>query len=328
MNLLFSQSLAARYWRTAVFVSLLATSVVGQAATFTVTSTNDSGAGTLRQAILGVNSNAGPHTINFNVAGAGAHTINLLSALPAITNVVAIDATTQPDFAGTPIMELNGAGAGVGAIGLTITRGGCTVRGLAINRFGLYGILLKTGGTNTIVGNHLGTDLTGTLARSNSSAGLMITNSASNAVGGTNGGAGNVIAFNAGAGVAVASGTNNAILGNSIFANTGPGIDLGAAGVTANDNGDADTGANNLQNFPVLSAVTYAPSLVLDNTEIKGSLNSKTGRTYRVEFFATTQTNPANRLLLGARDVPVGASGNATFAVTFSPIASSPMAAT
>ena len=45
------------------------------AATFTVTNTNDSGAGSLRQAILDANSGAGPHTIQFAIPGAGVHTI-------------------------------------------------------------------------------------------------------------------------------------------------------------------------------------------------------------------------------------------------------------
>ena len=60
-----------------------------------------------------------------------------------------------------------------------------------------------------------------------------------------------------GAGIRVNSGTGHGILGNSIFANAELGIDLGPGGVTANDAGDGDAGANNLQNFPVL---TYAVS--------------------------------------------------------------------
>ena len=52
-----------------------------QAATLTVTNTNDSGSGTLRQAILDANANAGvADTINFDSGVTGA--ILLLSALP------------------------------------------------------------------------------------------------------------------------------------------------------------------------------------------------------------------------------------------------------
>ena len=68
----------------------------------------------------------------------------------------------------------------------------------------------------------------------------------------------------------VVSGTNNAIVRNSIHSNTLFGINLGTAGVTANDSGDGDGGANNLQNFPVLTgAVTTGTQIT-----ITGSLNS------------------------------------------------------
>jgi len=53
-------------------------------ATFTVINTNDSGAGSLRQAILDANGNAGPDTIEFAITGAGVQTISPLSALPTM----------------------------------------------------------------------------------------------------------------------------------------------------------------------------------------------------------------------------------------------------
>lgn len=65
-----------------------------QAATYMVTNTNDSGAGSLRDAITSANIGGG-HTIAFNIGGAGIHTITLSSALPDIVAPVTIDGTTQ-----------------------------------------------------------------------------------------------------------------------------------------------------------------------------------------------------------------------------------------
>src|SRR5258708_1101639 len=102
--------------------------------TFTVTNTNDSGPGSLRQAILDANAHAGADMIVFTIPGAGVNTIAPASALPTITDPVTIDGTTQPGFAGSPIIELSGAIAGP-ANGLNITAGSSTVLGLVINRF-------------------------------------------------------------------------------------------------------------------------------------------------------------------------------------------------
>src|SRR5439155_23562524 len=103
-------------------------------------------------------------------------------------------------------------------------------------------------------------------------------------------GAGNLISGNSGffwLGVLVNGGTGNSILGNSIFANGGLGINLGDHdGVTENDlvPGDPDTGANNLQNFPVLtSAVTVGTT-----TTITGTFNSTPNHNFRIEFFTNT----------------------------------------
>src|SRR5690242_10162789 len=70
------------------------------AATFTVLNTNDSGAGSLRQAILDVNASLavppGGHVIDFNIPGVGVQTIAPVTMLPAISNMVTIDGYTQP----------------------------------------------------------------------------------------------------------------------------------------------------------------------------------------------------------------------------------------
>ena len=91
--------------------------------TFTVTNTNDTGAGSLRNAITLANQNPGLDLIDFNIAPGGAQTITPLTALPTITDPVAIDGMTQPGFAGTPIIELSGSSVPNGTNGLFITGG-------------------------------------------------------------------------------------------------------------------------------------------------------------------------------------------------------------
>ena len=139
-----------------------------------VINTNDSGPGSLRQAITDSNADSGDRdTIVFNIPGSGVHTITPLTALPALSQPVVIDGTTQPGFAGMPLIELNGNG--LAAAGLIITGGNSIVRGLVINRFGGAGIRLQTNGGNAVEGNFVGTDATGTIARPNGNAGIFIT---------------------------------------------------------------------------------------------------------------------------------------------------------
>src|SRR5947209_7264559 len=62
-------------------------------AVYAVTTTNDSGAGSLRQAILSANAHAGTDSIAFNIPGAVHQQLHLASALPALTGTVTIDGT-------------------------------------------------------------------------------------------------------------------------------------------------------------------------------------------------------------------------------------------
>ena len=201
------------------------------ATTFSVTNTNDSGLGSLRQAMLDANANAGTDTISFNIAGAGVKTISLLSTLPTITGAAIIDGTTQPGFAGTPLIELNGASAGAGVNGLTILAGNCTIRSLVINRFGNNGITLQAGGGNIIEGNFLGTNASGAGALGNGFNGIgLYDGTSNNRIGGTTAAARNVVAGN-GQGILFNNGTmtGNVLLGNYIGTN--------AAGTAALPNG-------------------------------------------------------------------------------------------
>jgi CSLREA domain-containing protein len=173
---------------------------------------------------------------------------------------------------------------------------------------------------NLVQGNLIGTTASGSSGLANSSDGIQIFNSASNnTIGGTAAGAGNVIAFNGADGVFVSSGTGNRIQRNSIFSNGGLGIDLGANGVTSNDPGDPDSGANRLQNFPVLQSIVVSGG----NTTILGSIDSATSNsTYpiTIEFFSNSSCDPSGHgegeTFLGAISVSGPGSFIATFAVS------------
>jgi parallel beta-helix repeat protein len=198
----------------AVFLAWVA-AFEGAAATLTVTNANGSGAGSLRQAILDSLATNGLDTIVFQIPGAGVHTIVLLAALPAITDPVVIDGSTQPGYAGTPLIELNGASAGSSA-GLRVLTANSTIKGLAINRFTAQGLLIQGGGNNLVQGNFIGTDPSGTIARGNSLQGIWLNGSSGNLIGGTNAFEGNLIAGNGDAGLYLLNSGGNTIQGNFI----------------------------------------------------------------------------------------------------------------
>jgi titin len=190
--------------------------------TFLVTTTADAGAGSFRQAILDANATPEPNTIAFDIGGGGVQTIQPLSSLPVVTRPVVIDGTTQPGFAGTPLIVLNGSSAGFMASGLRISAGNSTVQGLVINSFSYGdGIELRTNGGDLITGNYIGTDVTGTKALGNYH-GVAVTSN-NNMIGGTTAAARNLISGNGSfgfgnfTGILIAAGaTGNLVQGNYI----------------------------------------------------------------------------------------------------------------
>ena len=213
--------------------------------TFTVTNTNDSGTGSLRQAILDANANLGLDVIAFNIPargrqpGPGPHTIQPTSPLPHITDPVIIDGYTQPgaapatdDTPATLLIELDGINV-IGLhwdSGLNIDHAGnSTVRGLVINRFGDVGIHIQDQGGNIIEGNYIGTDVTGTMNRGNFQGGVRIWDAPNNMIGGTTPEARNVISGNNGyaVGILLSGATANKVQGNFIGTDVTGTADLG-----------------------------------------------------------------------------------------------------
>ena len=185
-----------RLCRLSSILFAFGSAVAGWSSTIYVTNTATSGPGSFQQALLTANANPGLDTIDFQISGTPPFTIAPTAALPAITDAVIIDATSQPGFAGKPVIELNGAATvGLGQIiGLRFSSGASTLRGMAINRFPVQLIELDSP-SNNIQGNFLGTDVTGTVAHgSGTGRDGMLVKSAGNVIGGTNSYDGNVIA--------------------------------------------------------------------------------------------------------------------------------------
>jgi CSLREA domain-containing protein len=194
--------------------------------TFTVNTIDDADDGScdgvhcsLREAIIAANGEPGSSRIEFDIEGMGPHTIQPLSELPAVLDSVTLDGTSEPDFAGSPVVELDGTLAGASQ-GLNIAGSGVTVRGLVINRFEINGIQITEAATgNSIEGNYIGTDVTGSVSLGNGNAGVMV-GEGGNTIGGTTPSSRNVISGSIEGVTVVRSDLGgNRILGNYIGVN-------------------------------------------------------------------------------------------------------------
>ncbi|HSJ52973.1 MAG TPA: hypothetical protein VLC52_04430, partial [Anaerolineae bacterium] len=186
---------------------------------------------------------------------------------------------------------------------------------------GFFGVSILGGGAtgNLVHGNYIGTGTGGTENLGNGRHGIVIWYGASdNHVGGPSENESNLIAYNGGAGVYVESGINNIITQNSALSNAGLGIDLGPDGATLNDTGDVDSGANNLQNSPVLTAVAISSA---EGTVIQGTLHSTADTIFHLEFFYSGASDPTGygegEFFFGSQDVTTDGSGNASFTASF-----------
>lgn len=224
------------------------------------------------------------------------------------------------DTTGTKAVGNAGSGIETNLATGAVVGGSSAGSGNLISGNGVDGINIGNTGSMIIMRNRIGTKYDGTGNLGNSGDGIEIyTGGGNNRIGGAGKNDGNTIAFNGEDGIQVTDAgfapTGNPFLGNSIFSNKGMGINLGLDLVTANDAGDGDTGANNLQNFPVITNALSA------GTIIDGSLNSVPGTTFRIEFFVSQAADPTGhgegKLFIGALTVVTNGAGDAIFSNVF-----------
>jgi hypothetical protein len=231
-------------------------------AVFTVTTVADNGDnlnptdGSLRAAIVSANITAGADSIVFNLGGTGVRTIDLTQPLPAITEAVSLDATTQSGYAGIPVVELNGLGLAVAANGFFLSsHTGSTIRGLTIGGFKGAGIRIDNGGGHVVTANLIGTNSAGTAAAANGIGVFITNNSSGNIIGGVTEATRNIISGNTKTGVRMTNGaTGNTVSGNFIgttisgsvaLANGSHGVEI-SAGATFNTIGGTVAGSGNI----------------------------------------------------------------------------------
>jgi hypothetical protein len=235
--------------------------------TFTVTNTSNSGAGSLRQAILDANATTTEDMIQFNIPGSGVKTIAPATELPQITSPVTIDGYTQPGAqpntkaVGSDAVlkvELSGASAPSGT-GLYIVAANSTVKGLVINRWDMGIILGASNATgNRVVGNYIGTDASGTQALQNDFDGVYIGNASNNTIGGVTAAERNVISGNYYYGVHMdgLAAKGNKVVGNYLGTDASGTRDLGNrfAGVYSYKGPDNTIGGTTAAERNVISA--------------------------------------------------------------------------
>jgi lectin-like protein len=220
--------------------------------------------------------------VNVNAAGAviKGNTIGLSSTGSALGN----------GYSGITVAGTNGVTIGGSAAGARNVISGNQFAGIAIYNNGA-----AQAQNVTVQGNYIGTNASGLVAGvGNGRHGVWVANSSNHLIGGT-GAQGNVIAGNStlggGAGVQVNSTAARVnIRGNSIFDNNGLGINLGDNNtVLPNDAGDADTGANGHQNYPILNG---AVNPYTNTGYLRVRLDSMPGA-YTVQIFNNTACDPS-----------------------------------
>ena len=210
------------------------------AATFTVTNTSDSGAGSLRQAIVDANSNPGSDIIAFNIPATDPGYSNLSNAwviqpntlLPSLSGgATTIDGHTQTTNQGDtnlfgPEVQLDGSNLAATDWMLSVESNDNAIKGLAITRAGGAGIRIRSGSRqNSVIDNYIGTLPTGVLASGNGTGVELSTAASANTI------QGNVISGNVNDGVMISdSGTDSNYVKNNV-------IGLNPTGAVAIPNG-------------------------------------------------------------------------------------------
>ncbi len=247
--------------------------ISAKAGSIVVSNLNDTGPGSLRQAIMDANANAGPDTITFSISGTINDDQKTNGDMPHVAdNNTTIDATGQS-------ITLKAAGVNHSPPPIVIDSSNNTIKGFTINGY-TGGDGMEVGGNNNLISNmvlngnsqgiringnnnrvegcFIGTNATGTSAVANTLSGLIVQAGATgNTIGGTTAAQRNIISGNGGDGMQIDGAPGNTVEGNYIGTNAtgsaaipngGEGLLISDLGTASTDNviGGTTPGAGNL----------------------------------------------------------------------------------
>jgi hypothetical protein len=285
--------------------------------TFVVTNTDETGPGSLQWAVHLANGIALASVVEFDIPGSPPHIIPWHGA--RLEYRVAIDATTQPGYAETPLVYLeDDRDSGTGFI---LWADSCAIRGLGIENTSTSGapsyVAVRIDGNAGVIES---CDLR--VAPGASNATLFIYFGSDCVIGGSPETANRIETGYDKPGVYVSSSSavRNTIRFNSIISplsGAGLAIDLNPWGVTANDTLDLDFGTNYRQNYPVLTGYSETTSQVV------GYLNSWVSADYDIDLYANALCDPSGygdaELYIGSVSVTTDGAGDAAFTVDVAP---------
>ena len=195
---------------------------------------------------------------------------------------------------GSTALGNNGYGVSLDGAPNTIVGGAVAGEANVISSNGLAGLIIFGTGAdgNVVRGNYIGTDVSGTLPRGNNGPGVTIPQGSNNTISGNDSDrtGPNVIMFNLGPGIHVGDASRlNKLRINRIDLNDEIGINLGPLGVSPNDPGDGDAGANDQQNLPALTSAQIANGAV----NVQGTLNSLAFQRFTVDLYVSPACDPS-----------------------------------
>ncbi len=222
--------------------------------------------------------NSGTDHIYFDIGGGGAQTINLVSPLE-INDTVYMDGTSQPGYAGTPLIRITGASGGTYLLYLS-NFGNSTIKGLQLDQAGTGGDAIYVySNFNTIIGNYINTN--GTASLTNSGTGILLLSSSYNTIGGSNPGEGNM--FGGKYPLNIVNGFHNQVTGNTFGVQTDgstaltglPGINSVAAAINIASPGTSSAGYNTIRDN-VITGYTWGVYLNGGDLTAGGSVSNNT----------------------------------------------------